>query len=241
MDHPSWDPLCDLVLGWHGRVGGRRCVAIGGGVASGKSSVARRLRSRSVAHVAVVAADDFLHSNAELERRGWAADKGRPAHLRREALTDTVSRLMSGEAGSRPGLLTSALRRRGGRLAPGRPGADGAGRGAPRSGRATLGALVDLGVFLDTPQEIAHRRYLQRIDDSWPRPGTTPSRFYAWAVDLDPDTVRSVVDALWNELNVPILADDVAPSATRADVVVSIDGDERMTSRDRRVASFASP
>ena len=78
-------------------------IGVAGSVAVGKSTTARILRellSRwpDTPRVELVTTDGFLHSNAELERRGLLQRKGFPESYDRRALMRFVAEVKSGDA-----------------------------------------------------------------------------------------------------------------------------------------------
>lgn len=196
-----------------------RVVAVAGPVAVGKSTIAttlaERVRARG-ATVEVLSTDGFLWPNATLEARGLLDRKGRPETYdldRLEALLDqaragaaTLSApvyshqrydvLDETEVFARPDVLVVegvvALQRRFG----------------------------DLGVYVDAAVEDVEAWFVARMHELVAAGTHDPDSFYFGWADLGADVVDDLARAVWTEVNLPNLVEDIAPSAARADVVV---------------------
>ncbi|MBL8779273.1 MAG: type I pantothenate kinase [Acidimicrobiales bacterium] len=213
------DPL-DQVVDRLAPVPGRtRVLAIAGPVAVGKSTIATELADRvraGGASVEVVTTDGFLRPNAVLEAQGLLDRKGRPETYDLDRLDALVAAARAGEASlsapvyshqrydvldepdvfARPDLLVVegvvALQRRFG----------------------------DLGVYVDAAVEDLEAWYVARMHDLVRDAADDPESFYFGWADLGPETVTELAVAVWTEVNLPNLVEDIAPSAARADVVV---------------------
>ncbi len=229
MSESSWDPLCDLVVGWFGRVGGRRCVAVAGGVATGKSTFAERLAQRAPDDVVVVAADDFLLSNRDLAAKRLSARKGWPETYDLDGLAGAVRELAEG----RPTTIPSYSHREydvvdGGERVVG-PAPLVVVEGLHVLGAASLATSIDLGVYLDAPERVARQWYLARAGSLIEQAESDPGSFYSWALGLDEASVQGVLDTFWREINLVVLRDHVAPTSDAADLVVHLDESRSMT------------
>ena len=199
--------------------GRTRVVAVAGGVAVGKSTIAAdlagRLRTRD-ATVEVLSTDGFLWPNAVLQARGLLDRKGRPETYDLDRLDALVDAARAGDAAlsapvyshqrydvldevrsfARPDVLVVegvvALQRRFG----------------------------DLGVYVDAAVADVEAWFVARMHDLVREGTDDPGSFYLGWADLGPDTVTELALAVWTEVNLPNLVEDIAPSAARADVVV---------------------
>lgn len=196
-----------------------RVVTVAGSVAVGKSTIAADLAGRlraGGASVAVLATDGFLWPNATLEARGLLDRKGRPETYDLDRIDTLVDAARAGapmlsapvyshqrydvldepEEFARPDVLVLegvvALQRRFG----------------------------DVGVYVDAALEDIEAWFVARMHDLV-RAGTDdPDSFYFGWADLGAAVVDDLARAVWTEVNLPNLVEDIAPTATRADVVV---------------------
>jgi type I pantothenate kinase len=198
-------------------------------VATGKSTLATRLAAREDIDVAVVAADDFLWSNRELEADGLTARKGHPETYRLDELADTLTTLLAGDAVSVPVYSHVAYDVVEGERRSIEPADLVVVEGLHVLGAGPLRGLVDLGIFLDAPEAVAYEWYHQRLGRLVADARGGQASFYSWAVDLDPATVRTLLDGFWTELNLPLLRRHVAPSAAAADLLVHLDAQRAMS------------
>ena len=194
-------------------------LAIAGPVAVGKSTIAAtlaaRLRSRG-ASVEVLSTDGFLWPNDVLEARGLLDRKGRPETYDLDRLDALIIASRAGEPSlsapvyshqrydvldepevfARPDVLVVegvvALQRRFG----------------------------DLGLYVDADVEDVEAWFVARMHDLVRDAADDPESFYFGWADLGPATVTELAVAVWTEVNLPNLVEDIAPSAALADVVV---------------------
>ena len=89
--------------------------------------------------------------------------------------------------------------------------------------QSRLAAVQDLSVYLDAPDEVVERwyvdRFLRHIDDAETDPGSFYQRFMA----LDPGGRREMASSVWEMINLPNLARFVAPTRANAHLVVTFD------------------
>ncbi len=187
----------------------------------------------------VVSTDGFLLSNAELERRGLTARKGFPESYDHAALVATVAALADAGrdlaepvtvpvydhgtydvTGTRTELdpavdiviiegvnvLQPAPR-------PARPGA-----ASPPD--TDVADHLDLSVYLDADGDDIRAWFLQRLQRLRAETADDPSSFYAGFAGMSDAEFTAMGEAVWAGVNAPNLADHIAPSRDRADVVV---------------------
>lgn len=213
------DPLDQVVDRLAPAPGRTRVLAIAGPVAVGKSTIATELAGRvraGGASVEVVTTDGFLWPNAVLESQGLLDRKGRPETYDLDRLDALVAAARAGEPSlsapvyshqrydvldepdifARPDVLVVegvvALQRRFG----------------------------DLGVYVDAAVEDVEAWYVARMHELVRDAADDPESFYFGWADLGPETVTELAVAVWTEVNLPNLVEDIAPSSARADVVV---------------------
>jgi type I pantothenate kinase len=220
-------------------------VAVGGGVAVGKTTVGRELalllQAAGCGPVARVATDDFLLPNAELEERGLAARKGFPESYDGRALIALLDAVRSGDGPVRVPTYSHRLQDRveGGEREIDRPavlvleglrslagpeaesGLDGVDAPAVRD-------RVDLGIYVDAPDELLQRWYLDRFHAWRVAAAVDPgARLHAIA-EMPDDEVDALAMRVWHETNAPNIRDHVLPTRAHADVVLEKDADHRV-------------
>lgn len=190
-------------------------IGLSGGVASGKSTVARALAARLAGDglsVRVVSTDGFLFSNAELTARGLMERKGFPESYDWEALSALLAAVSAGSAELIAptyshetydvGPLETFLR--------------------PRvlilEGLIALDARVsplDLGIYLDADEDDLIAWYTERFMSlgRW----SAPRLADRLAAAGSPEALALDV---WARINGPNLRDHILPGRDRADIVL---------------------
>lgn len=207
-------------------------IGVAGSVAVGKSTVSRLLRElltrwESTPRVTLVTTDGFLFPNAELERRGLLTRKGFPESYDRKALLRFISSVKAGvdevsapvyshqfydivpgerTTVSHPDvLIVEGLNV----LQPSPPG-----------GGLAVSDFFDFSIYVDARTSDIERWYLDRLiqlkHDAFARPD---SYFHKWAA-LSDDEVRAIGGVTWESVNERNLVDFIAPTRSRADVVL---------------------
>lgn len=213
-------------------------IGVAGGVAVGKSTVARVVRAlltRPGRAVELVSTDAFLYPNRVLEARGLAGRKGFPETYDRVALLDTLSALRSGASPvTVPVYSHQAYDVLDGRhqliespdivvvegLTVLQTG--GAGDADPR----VVSDFLDLAVYIDAAEEDGEVWHSERLFGLRSEAGDGP--FAAWLSSLSEEEVRQVARSSWSEINLVNLRRHVAPTARRAHVVLRKDGAHRV-------------
>ena len=211
-------------------------IGLTGAVAAGKTVTAEVLVALlgALGHrTGVVSTDGFLLPNAELERRGLAARKGFPESYDHPALVSTIAGLA--DAGRDPAVpVTVPVYDHGtydvtGARTEVDPGIDiviveGVNVLQPRPDRSSPGGDVadhlDLSVYLDADGDDLRAWFLQRLRRLRAETAGDPRSFYAGFSGLSDAEFGAMGEAVWAGVNEPNLADHIAPSRNRADVVV---------------------
>jgi type I pantothenate kinase len=215
-------------------------IGLAGSVAVGKSTTARVLQ-QMLAHwpahpqVALVTTDGFLHPNAELERRGIMHRKGFPESYDRKALLKFVIDIKSGKDEveapvyshltydvtddkvivKRPDIvIVEGLNV----LQPPQTREDG------RTGLA-VSDFFDFSIYVDAATNDVRQWYTDRFLRLRETAFRDPASYFAKYAGLSHDDAISEANRIWDEINGPNLAHNVAPTRSRATLVLRKDLD----------------
>ncbi|WP_433781113.1 type I pantothenate kinase [Actinomycetospora sp. CA-101289] len=215
-------------------------VGIAGSVSVGKSTTARLLRlllARWDDHpdVALVTTDGFLHPNAELERRGLMRRKGFPESYDRRALLRFVADIKAGKPEvpapvyshlvydvldeqrvvSRPDIL----------VLEGLNVLQPAPATGERASALAVSDLIDFSVYVDAHPSDVRRWYVERFLALRETAFRDPASYFRRYAEMDETDARARAATLWDEINGPNLRENIAPTRSRADLVLTKGGD----------------
>lgn len=219
-------------------------IGVAGSVAVGKSTTARVLQELlrhwpSTPNVQLVTTDGFLYPNAELERRGLMGRKGFPESYDRRALLRFVSEVKSGAPVvtapkyshlyydiipderievTRPDvLIVEGLNV----LAPAKlDGTD--------SSALSLADFFDFSIYVDARTSDIERWYVQRFLKLQRSAFTNPDSYFRRYADLSEDAATELALSIWKSINEPNLRENVRPTRSRADLILSKSADHRV-------------
>jgi type I pantothenate kinase len=216
-------------------------IGVAGSVAVGKSTTARLLREM-LAHwpehpnVALVTTDGFLLPNKVLEERGLMERKGFPESYDRRALLRFVIDIKSGrdevDAPVYSHLTYDVVP--GERIVVSRPdivvieglnvlqpaGADGSGR----QGLA-VSDFFDFSVYVDAATADVRRWYTERFMRLRETAFRDPASYFARYAGLSDDAAVAMAEGIWDTINGPNLSANIAPTRSRATLVLRKDDD----------------
>ncbi|WP_296594946.1 hypothetical protein [Phenylobacterium sp.] len=210
-------------------------IGIAGGVAAGKSTLAKTLAETLEASdpelpVEIVATDGFLKPNAALEAAGLGMKKGFPETYDSEALHRFLDDLAAGRKAETPVYSHVTYD-----IVPGdRRAVEGAGvvivEGINVLQTPQARSRFGLSLYVDADPSHAKAWYLARLhgiiaDD--------PNSFFA---RLDPVQRDAMFEAAWTHLNLVNLVDHIAPTMAYADVVVRKGADHALIGLVRQMS-----
>lgn len=217
-------------------------LGIAGSVAVGKSTTARVLRtllSRWPNHprVELVTTDGFLLPNATLEERGILHRKGFPESYDTAALIAFVAAVKSGEGHVRAPVYSHLLYD----VVPDEhvvvrqpdvlilEGLNVLQTGTTADGDAVfVSDYFDFSIYIDAVEADIRRWYLERFRALRTTAFSDPrSYFHRYAV-LDDAAADRTAGQIWDEINGPNLAENIAPTRSRADLILRKGSDHRV-------------
>jgi type I pantothenate kinase len=215
-------------------------IGIAGSVSVGKSTTARLLRlllARWQDHpnVALVTTDGFLYSNAELERRRLMRRKGFPESYDRRALLRFVSDIKAGKPEvpvptyshltydvldehrvvARPDIL----------VLEGLNVLQPAPQTGERASALAVSDLIDFSIYVDAHPTDVRRWYVERFLALRETAFRDPASYFRRYAQMDETAARAQAATLWDEINGPNLRENIAPTRSRADLVLTKGGD----------------
>jgi type I pantothenate kinase len=185
-------------------------------VCVGKTTTSEQLR-RLVHPISteIVTTDGFLYPNAELERRGITHEKGFPGSYDVEALRGFLRALRAGPGG----VTVPVYSHESYDVVPG------ATRELDDAAIVIVEGVnalwfrddVDLGVFVDAPEEAIERWYADRLVGIFA--AAPPGSFYA-SLGFDEAQQREFAAQVWSGINHVNLVEHILPSRARAEIVI---------------------
>lgn len=211
-------------------------IAVAGSVAVGKSTTSRLLQTLLAAgpgtpRVDLVTTDGFLLPNAELRARGLLMRKGFPESYDRRALLRFLAAVKSGR-----GEVSAPLYDHqaydvvpGARQVVDRPDIlvleglnvlQAGPRGDGRAPEVFLSDYFDFSVYVDAAESDIRRWYVERFLALRRTAFADPSAYFHRFADLTDEEARETALGIWTAVNGPNLRDNIAPTRSRARLVL---------------------
>lgn len=211
-------------------------IGVAGSVAVGKSTTARLLRELmrrwpATPKVELVTTDGFLYPNAYLEKHGLMEKKGFPESYNRRALLNFLKAIKSGQPSvrapiydhvvydivpnkfievSRPDvLILEGLNV----LQP--PINDGSG-----ADLQAVSDFFDISIYVDAEEHHIKQWYLERLIKLREVAFNQPGAYFHQFSKITEDELRARGTEIWNRINRPNLIENIAPTRSRAHVVL---------------------
>ena len=212
-------------------------IGIAGSVAVGKSTAARLLRELmrrwpQTPHVDLVTTDGFLYPNAELEARGLMEHKGFPESYNRTALLDFLDAIKAGKGNvsvpvydhvsydivpdtfihiDRPDILiVEGLNV----LQP--PQLNGT-----EAEFRTISDYFDFTIYMDAPEAALENWYIQRFQKLRSTAFSDERSYFRAYAHLSDEDAQAAARFVWRTINLPNLRRNIAPTKSRATVILS--------------------
>ncbi|ROS31471.1 pantothenate kinase [Cellulomonas sp. PhB150] len=212
-------------------------IGVAGSVAVGKSTTARLLRELlarwpATPRVQLITTDGFLYPNAELERRGLMDRKGFPESYDRRALLRFVSKVKAGRPEVRapvydhltydivPGreivvqhpdvLVVEGLNV----LQPARPTAAG-------TSNLAVSDFFDFSIYVDARTPDVRQWYVDRFLSLRSTAFSDPDSYFHRYAALSDDEAVARAEHIWDTINAPNLEENILPTRSRADLVLT--------------------
>ena len=221
-------------------------IGVAGSVAVGKSTTARLLRELMARwpgspHVSLITTDGFLWPNAELERRGLLERKGFPESYDRRALRSFIADVKSG----RPQVHAPVYSHLTYDIVPdqtitvaqpdiliieGLNVLQPATLRDPGTPALAVSDYFDVSIYVDAHPDDVRRWYIERFlslrATAFAR---SDSYFHAFSSLSDEEAVARA-SQIWDAINAPNLARNIAPTRSRATIILSKGGNHQVES-----------
>jgi type I pantothenate kinase len=209
-------------------------IGLAGSVAVGKSTTARLLQTllaRWPDHprVELVTTDGFLLPNAELERRGLLARKGFPESYDAASLVRFVAAVKSGQAEVAAPVYSHLSYDvvAGEQVVVTQPdiliveGLNVLQTGTDPEGREVfVSDFFDFSIYVDAEEDDIRRWYVERFRALRSTAFTDPRSYFHRYAQLDDDEADRTARLVWDTINGPNLRENIAPTRSRADLIL---------------------
>jgi type I pantothenate kinase len=211
-------------------------IGVAGSVAVGKSTTARILRAllrrwKTSPKVDLVTTDGFLYPNAVLEQRGIMQRKGFPESYNRSRFIAFLADIKSGKANVKVPVYSHLVYD----VVPGeeiivdrpdiliveglnilQPGA------LPSTGKPILFAsdFLDFSIYIDASEEDLRAWFMERFFRLRETAFRDPTSFFHRFSEMSEEEAGQMGTWVWENINLPNLVDNIAPTRSRADLIL---------------------
>lgn len=218
-------------------------IGVAGSVAVGKSTTARLLqellrRWPSTPRVDLITTDGFLYPNAELERRGISHRKGFPESYDRRALIRFLAAIKSGAPEvsapvyshvtydvtnevcvvTNPDIvIVEGLNV----LQPARPSKE-------AHSALAVSDFFDFSIYVDARPADIEAWYIDRFLRLKETAFLEDTSYFRRYADISDDIATDLAHNIWTSINLPNLIDNIAPTRSRANLILRKDADHHV-------------
>jgi type I pantothenate kinase len=220
-------------------------IGIGGSVAAGKSTIARLLQAllaRWPEHprVDLVTTDGFLYPNAVLEARGLMSRKGFPESYDVRALLEFLAALKSGEPEVRAPVYShltydivdgdeNVLRGPDIVIVEGVNVLQAPARRGRTEATLVVSDFFDFSIYVDASERDLEDWYVARLLLLRETSLNDPRAYFNFLTRSPEEDTRRFGSAIWREINLANLRENLAPSRERAHLVLEKGSDHRVS------------
>jgi type I pantothenate kinase len=219
-------------------------IGVAGSVAVGKSTTARVLRELMARwpgspHVELVTTDGFLHPNTVLEERGLLQRKGFPESYDRRALRQFIADVKSGRPEVHApvyshityDIVTDQ------RITVRQPDIliiEGLNVLQPASARdlddtaLAVSDYFDVSIYVDAQPHHVRRWYIERFLSLRATAFSRPDSYFRHYSELTDAEATARAGEIWDSINAPNLARNIAPTRSRATIILNKGADHQV-------------
>ncbi len=207
-------------------------IGIGGSVSAGKSTTARILQKVLAAwpehpRVDLVTTDGFLHSNAELNRRGIMGRKGFPESYRKGALVDFLNAVYSGTKQVDAPLYSHVHYDVTDDVQPVRQpdiliveGLNVLQTGPPAN-TPFVSDYFDFTIYVDADSRDLEKWFIERFQQLRQTAFLNPDSYFSQFAHLSSEAAVAIASTIWRSINLINLSENILPTKVRADLVLA--------------------
>lgn len=221
-------------------------IGVAGSVAVGKSTTARVLRELMARwphspHVELVTTDGFLLPNETLRERGLLERKGFPESYDRRALHAFVAAVKSGESAVQAPVYSHltydivpdkviTVRQPDVLIVEGLNVLQPAAARAPGGTGFAVSDFFDVSIYVDANQADVRRWYIDRFLTLRETAFSRPDSYFRSYSTLSDDEARERAGQIWDAINAPNLELNIAPTRSRATIILNKGADHQVES-----------
>ncbi|RVU70684.1 MULTISPECIES: type I pantothenate kinase [Lactobacillus] len=206
-------------------------IGISGSVAVGKSTTARLLqlllsRTYPELKVQLMTTDGFLYPNDVLKRKNLMSRKGFPESYDMQLISNFLVDVLSGKEDIVYPLYSQELSD----IVPNKFGhvkrpdiliIEGINTlQLPESGQVVTSDFFDFSIYIDAPEDLIEKWYMQRFEKIMEINKNKPENFYYDLANGPRDAALQLAEETWQMVNLVNLREYIAPTRTRASLIL---------------------